>query len=390
MTDWPKLDPTALHGLAGDVVRAVEPYTEADPAALLGGYLTAVGSAAGAGPHARVGSASHPARLFVAVVGATARGRKGTAATEVVPVVEHAVDGWRDCVRGGFGSGEALVEDLAKAADTRLLVRERELARVLTVAQRETSVLSPVLRGAWDDGTLEVRTRKATHVAYGAHVSVLADITVEELRRALTATETANGFANRFLFVAARRPHRLPDGEVVPERVVAPLVKRTAERVTGCRGFGVLKRTDAARELWADIYYAIDDEVDGLYGAATARAEAQMLRLQVAYAILDGSRVIDLEHVRAAEAFWNYCDDTARLVFGDRLGDPDADRLLDALRTAGDEGLNREQQDRVFAGHGRDRLPRARGVLLDRGLAVEERRPTAGAPEVRLRVFTAE
>ena len=33
--EWPKLDHAALHGLAGEVVRLIEPHTEADPVALL-------------------------------------------------------------------------------------------------------------------------------------------------------------------------------------------------------------------------------------------------------------------------------------------------------------------------------------------------------------------
>ncbi len=33
--EWPSLDPAALYGLAGTVVRAIEPHTEADPAGLL-------------------------------------------------------------------------------------------------------------------------------------------------------------------------------------------------------------------------------------------------------------------------------------------------------------------------------------------------------------------
>jgi len=48
--------------------------------------------------------------------------------------------------------------------------------------------------------------------ATGALVSVLAHVTTEELRRGLTATEVANGFANRFLFVWARRSKLLPEG----------------------------------------------------------------------------------------------------------------------------------------------------------------------------------
>ena len=32
---WPVMDQAAYHGLAGDVVRAIEPHTEADPVAIL-------------------------------------------------------------------------------------------------------------------------------------------------------------------------------------------------------------------------------------------------------------------------------------------------------------------------------------------------------------------
>jgi hypothetical protein len=33
---WPELAPEALHGLAGDFVRMIEPHTEADPVARSG------------------------------------------------------------------------------------------------------------------------------------------------------------------------------------------------------------------------------------------------------------------------------------------------------------------------------------------------------------------
>ena len=36
---WPLLDEAALHGLAGEVVRLIEPHTEADPVALLASFL---------------------------------------------------------------------------------------------------------------------------------------------------------------------------------------------------------------------------------------------------------------------------------------------------------------------------------------------------------------
>ena len=38
---WPdRIDAAAYHGLAGDVVHAIEPHTESDPVALLMHYLT--------------------------------------------------------------------------------------------------------------------------------------------------------------------------------------------------------------------------------------------------------------------------------------------------------------------------------------------------------------
>ena len=55
--------------------------------------------------------------------------------------------------------------------------------------------------GVTDKSTLDVRSRVC-----------IAHITQEELRRNLTATELANGFANRFLWVCARRFKLLPEG----------------------------------------------------------------------------------------------------------------------------------------------------------------------------------
>lgn len=42
---WPEpLAKEALHGLAGDIVRTIEPHTEADPAALLFSFFVTFGS----------------------------------------------------------------------------------------------------------------------------------------------------------------------------------------------------------------------------------------------------------------------------------------------------------------------------------------------------------
>jgi hypothetical protein len=51
------------------------------------------------------------------------------------------------------------------------------------------------------------------------------------------------------------------------------------------RRVGVMKRTESADELWPEWYDAVPDDVPGVWGAATVRAEAYVLRLSMIYAL---------------------------------------------------------------------------------------------------------
>ena len=76
----PVLGSHALHGVAGDFIRLIRDDTEASEAALLPQLLAGAGASPGRGPHYLVGKDDeHRCNLFVAVVGPTAAGRKGTA-----------------------------------------------------------------------------------------------------------------------------------------------------------------------------------------------------------------------------------------------------------------------------------------------------------------------
>jgi hypothetical protein len=65
--------------------------------------------------------------------------------------------------------------------------------------------------------------------------------------------------------------------------------------------------------------------------------------------VLDGRTQIGAEHLRAALAVWRYCDDSARYEFGDAVGDPVADELLEALRSRPD-GMTRTEVRDLLAG----------------------------------------
>ena len=297
------LEPAALYGLAGDVVRALEPYTEADPAALLGTLLASVGNAVGSAPHAVAGARAHPAQLYVVLVGETSRARKGTAQATVDQVMAQASPEWfEDHRAGGLASGEGIIAAIHRLDDSgaevdpetsaikrvtfqgdlRLQVVEPEFARVLRAASREGSTLSAVLRQAWDGDALAVLTRKDPLRSPPAHVSIAAHVTVEELRATLNDVEAANGFANRFLFVLVRRSKLLPHGGNPPDDLVLELGNRVGAAIDRARKtVGAMTRTLEADALWERAYRGwAENAPPGLVGALTARPEAQTLRLK--------------------------------------------------------------------------------------------------------------
>jgi DNA-binding transcriptional ArsR family regulator len=66
------------------------------------------------------------------------------------------------------------------------------------------------------------------------------------------------------------------------------------------------------------------------------------------YALLDRSSVVRAEHLMAALAVWEYCEDSARFIFGEALGDATADEILRALRER-PEGMTRTEIREYFA-----------------------------------------
>ena len=102
----------------------------------------------------------------------------------------------------------------------------------------------------------------------------------------------------------------------------------------------------------------------------TARAEAQVLRLSMIYALTEATSTIEPRHIEAAIAVWDYCDASAQRIFGDRTGNRDVDKLLDALGAAGDDGLDRTQQHKLFRNHSRQAAGACERTM-QLGLAIE-------------------
>ncbi len=380
---FPVLDPAALHGLAGQIVRAIEPNTEAAPVAVLANLLVYFGNAASRVAHALVGSKPHYLNLYAALVGESSKGRKGTSAAEIDALFAQADPLWHDTrIQGGLASGEGLIyavrdpsDKIDKdgnlvdpgARDKRLLVVEEELSSVLKVAARDGNTTSPVLRQAWDSGKLRNLTKNNPLAATNAHISLLGHITITELRRLLSETETANGFANRFAWFCVRRSKLLPDGGNSPD--YGPLTGRLTQALEFARTHDQpIYRDDDARAMWHRVYGALSDGKPGMAGAVTSRAEAQVLRLSTLYAVLDRSPVVRSDHLIAALALWQYAEASAIYIFASRAGDFVQDKIMAALKEAGGAGLDLTAIYKLFGGH----VPSARRrAALD---ALEEQR----------------
>jgi len=207
----------------------------------------------------------------------------------------------------------------------------------------------------------------------------------DELRRRINRTEVANGFANRFLFPLIKRSKELPFGGELTDSEILRL-GNLLQRVVECaKSIGRVRMTDAAKVTWKSVYSDLSAAQSGLLGAITARAEAQVVRLALIYAVLDcpakGEAQIDVEHLKAALAIWEYCEGSAARIFGDILGDPMADEILRALRQAGAEGMTRTALRNLFGRHQSGaRIEAALGLLVARGRARMQTRKTAGSP----------
>jgi len=408
----PTLEKEALHGLAGEIVRTVYPYTEADQAALLVNILVGCGNLIGRTPYFKVEYSHHHMNLFVSLVGVSSKGRKGQSWSAPKFIFSGIDSDWaKQRVTSGLSSGEGLIyavrdatykqqpiKDKGRvveyqevmveeaASDKRLLLVEEELAQALKVMSREGNILSTIIRQAWDTGNLHPLTRNNPITATDAHISIIGHITAHELLRQLNETERANGFANRFIWLLVGRSKCVPSPKGVPTELLDPLSIRLEGVIRLARKVGEIGRTPDAEAVWAEVYPELSEGKPGMVGAITSRAEAQVMRIACLYALLDQCQLVKPEHLKAALALWGYSEKSARLIFGEELGDRNVDKAVEALRAKG-----RMTQTDLWALFGRNldgaEMQRVIEVLVNEGFAKSTFEPSAsgdGRPNVVL------
>jgi len=398
---WPpSLGPAAYHGVIGEYVRAITPHTEGDPAAVLIQTVVCLGNAIGRAPHFYVEDTRHGSNLFVVVVGDTAMARKGTSLDRARRLVLAADPAWGDTNdgEGGLSTAEGLIfavrdarnpdgDGDSGARDKRLLAAMGEFSETLEKMKRDGNPLGATMRGAWDGKTLRTRVKSDPMTATGAHVSVIGHITQAELEALFNSTHIYSGFGNRFLWVLARRARELPMGGTLRVEDLPEIVERVREAI--CWADERERRIDFDRKAvseWPDLYHELGKSAGDRFGAITDRAEAQVRRLALVYAVMDKLRCVRLAHLHAAVEIWRYCEESAAYLFEDApMGGLEV-RVEKALRrrrgwTARTD-LHRALKGRVTS----YRLDRAVASLIESEAIKARTLNTRGRPRTEYRV----
>ncbi len=356
--NWPKPIPEeGYYGVVGEIVRLIEPHTESDVSALMLQLLIAFGNVLGRHAYFLVESTRHYTNLYGALVGQTAKGRKGTAWAHVKRIITEVDAFWaQERVLGGLSSGEGLIHFLRDVnlgesstsdssvelnnLDRRMLVVESEFGGTLQILQRDKNSLSAILRQGWDYGDLRVLTKNSPLKATGAHLSCIFHITKADLTKYFTNTDAANGFGNRILWVLVRRSKCLPEGGDVTSIDFSVIIKKLHKAIEFANNPSRIAFDKNAKAIWYSVYPELSKGAPGLFGSVTSRAEAQVIRLALLYALLDTSPLISKEHLLAALAIWEYCEASSRCIFGSSIGDSIADKILGALKDS-EAGMTR-------------------------------------------------
>lgn len=413
---WPDYPATAMrHGILDELVQAVVPHTEADPVAIAAAFTVAFGSIVGRGPHCMISGTRHGVNEFLAIVGSSARARKGTATEIALLLLAEADPVWRlERVQRGLVSGEGLIDRVADAetdidekpvrgddeafdcvvrrsdgtADKRLLIDERELASVFKAGQRRENTLSQTLRSAWDGGTLGTLAKNSYRIATETHISMIGNVTGGELATVRNTADLAGGLYNRILWAVARRTKLLPDGGPGLADAIRPVADRAAELVAFAQAVGRMDFTHAATVRWREVYaHLATVTAPGLAGMCLERSETHGRRVAMLMALLRRQEVVDAPDIDAAVDLLRYSEQSVRYLFGSTSERPLDSKLIEILEQRGASSrsdLYRALGSRVPG----EQLAEAIDRLLEAGAIAQQEVSTAGRRRVEFAIAT--
>lgn len=376
-------------GLLGECTEYLLDGTDASPVAVLASLVAFCGALM---PAYGYWHGQHTSSPFLALIGRSGVGRKGTAMYRARDALGFALG--MDTVNrvrfDGLASGEALVKALLDRSQQTFgvptgIVFEEEYATFLAASGREGSNLDSRMRAAFDGKQLAHRKVGETlYVAEPYYLSGLVAITPTELQAKVTKASFKNGSGNRWLWLPVqRRPLRVVSSEpIFPADLSEPLIE--AHRAS----FKTPIRIDPGPGV-DDLLSEYDDflraESVGLAADMTSRFGVIAFRIGLVYASTERASVVTRGHVERAIGLTEYARAGLPYAFGDALGDDSATHLLRMLLESDDGTLAQWTITKHFI---RDPIKRQAAIdeLCRLGLAEVQKVRTRGRTASLLRL----
>ena len=373
--DWPApIQKMAITGVVERYLNLIMPSTEADQNALIIQFLVFFGNYLGRLVKVVNGPIEQYANLFTVIVGETAKGRKGTGLNEIKRLAKTSMlEYYNDGFKSGATSGEGIIfhvrdevrtkqtdpetgEEVevikdAGVPDKRKIFCESEFQQILSSSSRGGNNLSSTLRSAWDGEPLETASKNNPCRSLSHSISMIGQITKEELRHSFTSNDMANGFANRILWTLSRRSKMIANPEAINKIALGEIGFELIRLSSFAADTKEIHFSQEARMIWENMYLELDNQLtESTYGKVISRNIPLVYRISLLYAVIDESKTVEPKHLYSAKAVWDYCLNSAFFIFGDLEGTPAQRKILNALLET-ENGLTKSQIMDVFGRH---------------------------------------
>ena len=359
----PHFDEGILYGPLGQATKLIARYNESHPMAIYLNLIISIGNLFGRHSYFNVGKTQHFTNEYVAFVGESSVSRKGTGADEVDDLLCKVDERWFDnCNMGGFGSPQGVINAIRDDAsyqkkikkdggyvyetflhpgrtEKRLCIREGELTNILKLMSDPKIRCDEMMRNMWDGKSLQNRVAGITNdgeskslVCKKPHGSIIGWTTRELLNTFMPIGYDQSGTGNRFLYCQFTRLQLVPRG--------GPEINWSMETVKGFRNSvgeeesfvvylyeaKLAAQKDQhipihanARNYWDSLYLRLEAQKyrTDIVSRLTSRGPAHVRRLATILCLVDRETTIQLNHLKAAMAIWQYgCESVHFILLG--------------------------------------------------------------------------
>jgi hypothetical protein len=352
----PHFDESILYGPIGEVTKRISEYNESHIAAIYLNLLVSIGNLFGRGPHFHINKSTHYLNESLACVGDSSVARKGQGADEVNSFLSNFAGEWLTrCNSSGFGSGQGIIyqirddvtfqtpikekgvvmgyKEVTKKgiADKRLCIREDELSGLFKLAARSEDKTDELIRNGWDGKKLSNLVAGKTEVGESNSLvcrepmlSIVGYTTPSLAKTTLVTGADTSGFGNRFLWCHIRRLKLVPLGGPDIEWGYEKITFKSQEMSVPEYFFQMLAQAKKdrliplaknARKFWENLYYKLEKNKRGFVARMTSRGAGHIRRLATILCLIDCEDAVQIKHLEAAKAIWDYCVESARYIF---------------------------------------------------------------------------